>query len=437
MAHVAGSASRYAQIVATTQRRDAPVTTAGLLARLAAIGTTPDDDDATRARKATLTIVAICTTALSFIWVVTYWLLGIAAAAAIPLGYQVASVASLVVFSRTKNYRFFRASQSAMMTLLPFALQWTLGGFVASSAVSVWALVTAVGTLFFFTARGSIPWFVAFLGLTLLSAVLDPVLSRTPAPMPEGVRLTFFVLNIYGISLTAYLLLQYAVRARDAAFARSEGLLLNVLPKSIADRLKRDPSTIAEAYDEVTVLFADVVDFTAFAERTPPDRVVGVLNEIFTEFDTLAARYGVEKIKTIGDAYMVASGLPDARPDHVEAMAAMAVDMRAAFERVSERLAVDLSIRIGMDSGPVVAGVIGRHKFIYDLWGDTVNTASRMESHGVPGQIQVGEAVQRRLRDRYEFEARGEIELKGKGRRPAWILVGPKRPADAIPRQTQ
>jgi adenylate cyclase len=183
---------------------------------------------------------------------------------------------------------------------------------------------------------------------------------------------------------------------------------------------------IAEAHDEVTVLFADVVDFTLFAERTPPDRVVGVLNEIFSEFDALAARHGVEKIKTIGDAYMVASGLPEARPDHAEAMAAMAIDMRAAFARVCGPLAVDLSIRIGMDSGPVVAGVIGRHKFSYDLWGDTVNIASRMETHGLPGEIQVSEAAYRRLCDRYEFTDRGEIDLKGKGRRPAYLLVGPK-----------
>ena len=398
----------------------------GLLSRLAAIGTTTEDDDATRARKVTLTTAAIVITVLSVVWVAAYWLLSIAQAAAIPFIYQIASVASLIVFSRTKSYRFLRTSQAAMMTLLPFLLQWTLGGYVASSAVSLWALIASIGTLFFFTTRESIPWFGAFIVLTIVSGVLDPVVSRSPAAIPDGVRIAFFVLNVAGVSFTAYVLLQYAVRARDAAYARSEGLLLNVLPKSIADRLKRDPGTIADAHDEVTVLFADVVDFTRFAERTAPDRVVGVLNEIFSEFDTLATRHGVEKIKTIGDAYMVASGLPDARPDHAEAMAAMALDMRAAFERVCQPLAVDLAVRIGMDSGPVVAGVIGRQKFIYDLWGDTVNTASRMESHGLPGQIQVGEAAHRRLRDHYAFEARGEIELKGKGRQRAWILVGPK-----------
>jgi class 3 adenylate cyclase len=395
------------------------------LARLAAIGTTPEDDDATRAKKVTLTTASMVITVLAVAWVGTYWLLGIPQAAAIPFGYQVASVVSLIVFARTKSYDFLRISQAAMMTLLPFLLQWTLGGYVASSAVSLWALVAAIGTLFFFDSRQAIPC-TAFIALTVVSGLLDPTLSRTPAPIPDGIRVAFFVLNVSGVSFTAYVLLQYAIRARDAAAARSERLLLNVLPKAIANRLKRDPGTIAEAYDEVTVLFADVVDFTTFAAQTPPDRVVGVLNEIFSEFDSLATRHGVEKIKTIGDAYMAASGLPDRRPDHAEAMAAMALEMSAAFDRVCRHLGLGLSIRIGMDAGPVVAGVIGRQKFIYDLWGDTVNTASRLESHGVPGRIQVGQALHDRLKDRYDFEARGEIELKGKGRRPAWLLVGPR-----------
>lgn len=152
--------------------------------------------------------------------------------------------------------------------------------------------------------------------------------------------------------------------------------------------------------------------------------MVGVLDEIFSAFDALAERHGVEKIKTIGDAYMVAAGLPEPRPDHAEVMADMALDMLEALERLCEPLGFELAIRLGMDSGPVIAGVIGRHKFIYDLWGDTVNTASRMESHGLAGRIQVSEATYRRLRNRYEFEDRGEIEVKGKGRRRAYLLVG-------------
>jgi adenylate cyclase len=402
---------------------------ARVAARLANLGVAATDDDETRARKGTLTLVAAVITILAVIWVGTYWVLGIPQAAAIPFTYQVASVASLAIFARTKSYPFLRTSQAAMMTVFPFLLQWTLGGYVASSAVSLWALVAAIGTLFFFTAGGSIPWFVAFIGLTVVSGLLDPILSRNPAPIPEGIRVAFFVLNVTGVSLTAYLLLQYAVRARDAAFARSEGLLLNVLPKSIAERLKRNPGVIAEAHDDVTVLFADVVDFTPFTERTPPARVVGVLDEIFSAFDALAVRHGAEKIKTIGDAYMVATGLPDPRTDHAEAMAAMALDMRDEFARVCKPLEVELAVRIGMDSGSVVAGVIGRNKFIYDLWGDTVNTASRLESHGLPGAIQVSEAVYRRLGDRYEFEDRGEIEIKGKARRRAYLLLGVRTPA--------
>lgn len=392
--------------------------------RSSEVGVVPADDERIRAQKTTLALAAISITLLAVIWVGTYVALGLVAAAAIPFVYQLASIASLAVFSRTKSYRVFRASQAAMMTVLPFALQWTLGGYVASSAVSLWALVAAIGTLFFFAPNESIPWFLAFLVLTVISGLLEPSLSRAPAVIPDLIRDAFFVLNVSGVALTAYLLLQHAVRARDRAFAQSEGLLLNVLPRAIAERLKRQPGVIAEAHSEVTVLFADVVEFTAFAERTEPERLVGVLDEIFRAFDTLAERHGVAKIKTIGDAYMVASGLPDPRPDHAAAMAEMALSMQREIERLRLRLDVDLMIRIGMHSGPVVAGVIGRHKFSYDLWGDTVNVASRMESHGVPGRIQVSEATYRQLRDKYQFEDRGEMEVKGKRRLRAYLLIG-------------
>jgi guanylate cyclase len=295
---------------------------------------------------------------------------------------------------------------------------------VASSAVSLWALVGAFGALFFYSARDAIPWFVAFIALTAVSGLAEPIVAANPAPIPVAVQTAFFVLNICGVALTAYLLLQYAVRARDTALVSSERLLLNILPKAIADRLKREEGRIAEAHEDVTVLFADVVDFTPFVERTEPARVVAVLDEIFSAFDQLAARHGLEKIKTIGDAYMVVAGLPAPRADHVEAMAEMALDMQADLSRLCGPLGLDLAIRIGMDTGPVIAGVIGRHRFIYDLWGDTVNTASRMESAGLPGRIQVTAATYERLRDRYRFEDRGEIEVKGKGRLKAYLLVG-------------
>jgi class 3 adenylate cyclase len=392
--------------------------------RFALIGVVESDPDETRAQKATLTLAVACVTCLAVIWVGTYWLLGLPQAAAIPFTYQVASLASLALFARTKSYPFFRFSQAAMMLLLPFFLQWTLGGYVASSAVSLWALVAAIGALFFFTAGESIPWFIAFLGLTLLSGLLEPIVSQNPAAIPGAIHTAFFVLNITGVSLTAYLMLQFAVRARDDAFARSEGLLLNILPRAIAERLKREPGVIAEAHDEVTVLFADVVDFTPLTERMEPVRVVELLDAVFSAFDGLAARHGLEKIKTIGDAYMVVAGLPEPRPDHAEVMAEMALDMVDAIKQLREPGASDLAIRVGMDSGTVIAGVIGRHKFIYDLWGDTVNTASRMESHGLPGRVQVSDAAYRRLSSRYAFEDRGEIEVKGKGRRRAYLLVG-------------
>lgn len=395
-----------------------------LLERLAFVGVAATDTEDIRIQKVLLTLAAVTVTALSVIWVTTYLALGLAVPAAIPFAYQLVSIASLVVFARSKDYRFFRFSQMLLIILLPFLLQWSLGGYVASSAVSLWALEGAFGALFFYDARQAIPWFGLFLLLTVISGAAEPLVAQHAAAIPTGVRDAFFVLNAVGVSVTAYLLLQYAVRARDAALARSERLLLNVLPRSIAERLKHGAGTIADGHDEVTVLFADVVDFTPLVERTAPERVVSVLDEIFSAFDGLAERLGLEKIKTVGDAYMVVAGLPDPRPDHATAAAEMALAMQDEVGRLCRALDLDLAIRIGMQSGPVIAGVIGRRKFIYDVWGDTVNTASRMESSGLAGRIQVTEAVYERLRSAYDFEARGEIEIKGKGRLPAFLLIG-------------
>ena len=207
---------------------------------------------------------------------------------------------------------------------------------------------------------------------------------------------------------------------------KSEKLLLNILPKAIAERLKKNETTIAEYFPEVTVLFADIVGFTHLATVMPPIDLVELLNKIFSGFDVLCDRHGLEKIKTIGDAYMVVGGLPAPRADHAEAIAQMAIDMQQAITEFSDMHDRDFSIRIGINSGPVVAGVIGIKKFIYDLWGDTVNTASRMESHGLPGRIQVTSATKQRLQDKFLFESRGTIEVKGKGEMITYFINGIK-----------
>jgi class 3 adenylate cyclase len=232
------------------------------------------------------------------------------------------------------------------------------------------------------------------------------------------VQVAFFLGNIAGVSLTAYLMLQYFVREREREHALSERLLLNVLPEPVAARLKRSHGVIADRFEQATVLFADIADFTPMAASLPPEQVVELLDTVFSDFDRLAEERGLEKIKTIGDAYMVAAGLPVPRPDHCRAMA----DMALAMVEATSAYGGTVRLRIGMDTGPVIDGVIGRRKFIYDLWGDTVNTASRMESHGVPGQIQVTERVVAALDGVFELEPRGTIEVKGKGPMPTWLL---------------
>ena len=301
-------------------RRQAPT----WLRRLADVGALPSDSDELRLRKSVLVLSSTLMASLSFAWVATYAALGLWVQAAIPLAYQLASAASLYTFARTRRYRLFRRSQLWLTLLLPLALQSSLGGFESSSAVSLWALTSPLGALLFVGARHATPWFLGFVGLVAVLAVIDPTLAAGAPDIPNTVTIVFFALNILGVATTAYALLQYFVRARERTLddlagkhraleleqQKSERLLLNVLPKPVAARLKEEEGIIADACGDVTVLFADIVGFTPLSEQLSAPELVAVLDRVFTRWDALAAHHGVEKIKTIGDAYMVAGGIP-------------------------------------------------------------------------------------------------------------------------------
>jgi class 3 adenylate cyclase len=319
--------------------------------------------------------------------------------------------------------------------------RWPLGVLLASAATlffynqfdypglfSAVPLSVALATTWAAGRRGWALAIAAWFGVTPLI-----FLARTDLPDDTAARLVSGAVSDLAL-LAAVLLLGEAVRGRRALDRehrlllaereRSERLLLNVLPAPIAARLKQGEEVIADGFPEVTVLFADLVDFTRRSQDTTPERVVQVLDDLFSALDELAERHGLEKIKTVGDAYLAVGGLPEPRPDHAEAVAEMALAVREEVGRHLDPGGRPLAVRIGIDTGPVVAGVIGRRKFSYDLWGDTVNVASRMESLGVSGCIQVTDRTYRRLRDRYRFERRGPVQVKGKGELVTWFLVG-------------
>ena len=403
----------------------APLALPDLIGRLARIGSLPDDPPDEALKKQTLVLAAGTITALSVIWVVTYGLLGLYVAASIPFAYQIVSIISLIAFAKTHRYRFFRRSELALSLLLPFFLQVSLGGFVDSSGVILWSFTAPLGALLFAGRREAGLWFAAFVAVVAAAGTLDPFLGSEAAHIPTAIQILFFALNIAGVTGTCYFLLTYFVLQRDVMAARaeaeherSERLLLNVLPPAIAQRLKDGEAVIADRVSDAGVLFADLAQFTQLSETMPPEDLVRLLGEVFTAFDELAERHGIEKIKTIGDAYMAASGLLEPRPSHAEALARVALSMQDVMKAYPM-----LELRVGLDVGPVVAGVIGRSKFIYDLWGDTVNTASRMESHGVPGSIQVTERACDRLIERFELEPRGTIDVKGKGSVRTYLLL--------------
>jgi adenylate cyclase len=401
-----------------------------VLARLALIGADPQDDDDTRAGKALLVLISVLILPVALLWAALYLAFG-SPVGWVPLVYFAILLSAIVVFSRTRDFGQLLLVGQVAILLAPTLSMIPLGGFLASGGVGLWGILAPLGALVFSDVRGATRWYIAYVVVFLGSGIAGEVLGGVSPAVPEWFTSTMLALNVTVAGAMVFTLLAvFAAQRRNALAAlrveqaRAESLLLNILPRSIADRLKAETRRIADQISAASILFADVVDFTPLSERLPPAEVVGVLDHLFSHFDVLAERYGLEKIKTIGDCYMVAAGVPSPRPDHAHALALMALDMQAAMRSVDEVAHLGLELRVGINSGPVVAGVIGRKRFLYDLWGDAVNTASRMESHGTSGRIQITGATKDLLEDEFVCEPRGTIPVKGKGEMEAWYLVG-------------
>ena len=352
----------------------------------------------------------------------------------LPLSWDVAaamplvSALNLIVLARTHRFERYVKVLLLMVLLFPAVIEVSLGGLGGASAALVFAFLGPVFALLALGPRRATAWFVAF-GVVVIGVILiDPFVSSRIPPQPYPLRLVWYVANL-GVPLgITFAMLRYTDLRRRRAEARSEELLTNAIPVSIAARLKRGEERIAESYPETTVLFADLAGFTPWARTTDPARVVGFLDELFTRFDELAANSGVEKIKTIGDAYMAVAGAPEPNSEHAAAAIGLARGMLAALAEVRDAHGVRLELRIGLASGPVVGGVIGQRRILFDLWGDTVNTASRMQSSGVEGRIQVAASTRELLRDPWQFEQREPVEVKGLGPMTTYLLVSPERP---------
>src|ERR671935_962069 len=404
-----------------------------VLERLAQIGSDPQDDDDTRAGKALLVLISVLILPVALLWSILYLAFG-SPVGWVPLGYFATLLAAIVVFSRTRDFgTLLRVNQVAIL-FAPTLSMIPLGGFLDAGGVGLWGIFAPFGALVFTDVRAATRWFAAWAGVFLGSGLAGELLGGVSTTVPQWFTSTMLALNVtVGGLLVFTLLAMFADQRRKALAAlrveqaKAENLLLNILPQSIADRLKAEPRTIADQFSSASILFADVVDFTPLSERLPPAEVVGLLDHLFSHFDELAENYGLEKIKTIGDCYMVAAGVPSPRPDHARALALMALDMQRAMRSVGAEIGrLGLELRVGINSGPVVAGVIGRKRFLYDLWGDAVNTASRMESHGTSGRIQITRATYELLADEFECEPRGTIPVKGKGEIEAWYLIQPR-----------
>lgn len=340
------------------------------LAGILKIGANLNDAQDIRLQKSLLVVGSLMFIAAGAFWGIAYILLSEPIAGLIPLSYAIVSFLSVLHFNLTRQYHVFRASQLVLILCLPFLLMLALGGFINASAVVLWSFICPLGALLFAEYRQSPRWLLAYLALLILSGLLQPYM-RLSNHLPQSAIVIFFVLNIGAVSSIAFILLHYFVGQKELAYHllrieqdRLEGLLLNVLPREIAARLKGGEQVIADHHPSVSILFADLVGFTPLTNVLSPNEMVELLNEIYSHFDSLIENYGVEKIRTIGDNYLVAAGLPRSRADHAQVLAQLALEMQAYISGLAPVVDRRLAFRMGINSGPVISGVIGQKKLL-------------------------------------------------------------------------
>ena len=280
----------------------------------------------------------------------------------------------------------------------------------------------------FQTVRAALWWFAAYLVLLAISLLLDQQFQPSSPELSQQTSMLFFGMNIVGPAVAIFLSMMYFVNAYQREHERSESLLLNILPREIVPVLKSGRETIADHYETCSILFCDMVGSTPIFANMAPADVVDWINEVFSMFDGLVEKYGVEKIRTIGDNYMIAAGVPTPRADHATTLAALALDIVQGLKELPDRGGKRLEFRLGINSGPIIAGIIGKMKFQYDLWGDTVNVAARMEQHGEVGKVHISAASYELIKDAFECDPRGVIPIKGKEKMETWFVVAPRNP---------
>jgi guanylate cyclase len=382
------------------------------------IATQPSDDADTKLLKRLQVAMAVASVPMIGTWGLTFVAMGHPELVFWHLLYCGGTITLLAITALTHNIRVLRGPHLLLVMCGPFAMHWSMGGYLASGGAFLWCFLSPMASVMFQGVRRSLPWF----GGILLLAVLSAFRHGTPVLSPAQIAFQFSF-NTVGLVGFMFFSMRFFVGRLEDERARSERLLLNVLPAPIAARLKKEERTIADRFTGVTVLFADIVGFTPLSAKMQPEELVALLDEIFSAFDAIADEHGLEKIKTIGDAYMAACGLPVPRDDHAKRVARAAMAMNAFLRDFATARGFDVSMRIGLHTGQVVAGVIGKRKFTYDLWGDTVNTASRMESHGASGRIHLSDETARALGGAFELEERGVVNVKGKGElRTHWLV---------------
>ncbi|HET6381138.1 MAG TPA: adenylate/guanylate cyclase domain-containing protein [candidate division Zixibacteria bacterium] len=403
-------------------------------ARLLSVGTDTDDDADLSMRKSALVITLLGLIPATLSWAVVGGLIQQPLLAWGSAAFFVVLILSLGLLAERKA--FVPVVRMLLFAGLAYVMlgHVSLGGMASGGGSLVWGVLAPVSAVLYFDTRAAMRWFAAYAGMVIAAVVLDGWLSTFASVPWDTPPLWLLTYNLLGPALIMLMLVRFVDGERLAAQRETRALLVDMLPSSIAARLTRGERMIAESHPEVTVLIADVVNFTGFASSVTPDVLLLTLNQLFSIFDRLAKRHGLEKIKTSGDAYIAVAGAPVARPDHAQAAAAMAIEMHREVARMRGLRTRNLQLRIGLASGPIVAGVIGRHKYAYDIWGDTVNMASRMESGGVPGMIQMAGSTRSLLNGTFACDLRN-LKVKGKGLMETYLLDPARVEADVRPRR--